>query len=172
MKKDIINKEHSSQGLKSISTQMEMVVQKLLGNHGLVEIDILKNWPSIVGEDLAKYTLPEKIDFKKDQRENGTLFLIVSNGAFALEIQHKMSLILEKINTYFGYKAVSQLKIFQNEALFSSQSKSILDDNDKKKLVSKTKQTYIDDMLKDIDNPDLKDHLEKIAQSIFEKKEK
>ena len=171
MKKDIINKEHSGQGLKSISNQMEEIVQKLIGKHGFLEIDILKNWSLIVGSDLAQYTFPEKIDFKKQEREKGTLFLFVSNGAFALEVQHKTPLILEKINTYFGYKALSQIKIIQNESFFLSHTERISDDKDEKKLVSKTKQTYIENMLKDIENPELKDCLKKIAQSVFLKKE-
>ena len=92
--KNLISAEHRSNGLNSFSSDISALASKLLGKAGLVEMKILTSWKSIVGEELAQHTLPQKIDFKKDARDNGTLFLLTQSGAFALEIGHRTPVIL------------------------------------------------------------------------------
>ena len=138
-----------------------------IGKQGLIEMKILTAWGSIVGDDLAAYSIPEKISFSKDKRDNGTLHLLVASGAYALHIGHKTSIILEKINTFFGYNAVSQIKISQNEAPFTHHEETIFEDKNDKKLVSEQEQNYIIEVTKDIKNPELKKHLQNLGKNIF-----
>lgn len=165
--KDIINHEHTSQGLTSFSEQSQNLIKNLLGKKGLVYIDILKNWSQIVGEDLASHSLPERIDFQKDARTGGTLHLIVSAGAFALEAAHKTPLIIEKINTYFGYNAVDHIKITQSGLTELKNDNINIADIDKKKLVSEDEQNYIDSIVEKIADEDLKQKLRSLAQTII-----
>ena len=164
--KDIINKEHNSNGLMPFSANISSFAAKLLGKQGLIEMKVLTSWKSIVGDELAKYSLPDKISFKKDSRDNGVLHLIVSNGAFALEIGHKTPLILEKINMFFGYNAVAKIKIIQNESSYSF-IETKFEDNDDKKLVSAKEQNYINQITEDIKSPELKERLRSLGESIF-----
>lgn len=127
----------------------------------------MQHWQTIIGEELAQHCLPKKIDFPKDKREDGTLHLLVFSGAFAVEIAHKQMLILEKINTYFGYKAVSQMKIIQSEDLPTQNKTTKPADIKKKKLVSKDEQTYIDTITSCIQNPDLKERVAELAKHIL-----
>ena len=108
--KNIISEEHRGNGLNPFSADISNFAAKLLGKKGVIEMKILSEWKNIVGQDLAEHSLPEKISFAKDQRDNGVLHLAVTSGAFAIEISHNTPLILEKINTYFGYKAVTKIK--------------------------------------------------------------
>ena len=103
--------------LQSLSQTLLPFAQNILGKNGFVETDIITNWPEIIGEQLAQFSFPQKIDFPKDKKNNGCLHLSVPSGAFAVEIKHKEKYILDKINTYFGYNAVSTLKIIQNNEL-------------------------------------------------------
>ncbi len=166
MKKDIIDHNKKARGLTKISDDIGDMAQKLLGKHGFIEIDIIKNWNKIVGEDIAQNSLPQKIDFKKDSRENGTLYLMTSSGAFALEISHRQNLIVEKINTYFGYKAINQIKIIQTGE-FLSQDPVKSADIEKKTLVSKCEQTYIDTITSSIKDTELKNRLASLAKSVL-----
>ena len=68
--KNIISTEHKSNGLTSFSSEVSALASKLLGKSGLIEMNILTSWKSIVGEELAQYTLPQKIDFKKEFNMN------------------------------------------------------------------------------------------------------
>ena len=151
-KKIQIKEEHTLEDLTSVSKTILPLAKQLLGAKGLMEIEILSSWTSIVGEDLAQYSLPQKIFFRKNERSDGTLELLVLSGAFAMEIKQRESQILDKINTYFGYKVVSKLKIVQNSCPenFLIDKKPI--DNMKKNLVSKEEQNYITEIVKDIDS--------------------
>ena len=166
-KKNIISKEHSSLGLTSLSSNIEDIAKKLLGQNGFVEISLLKNWKSIVGEKLSKNCLPERIEYKKGERSNGTLILNVSAGAFALEISHSSSIIIEKINTYFGYLAVQNIKIIQKGDFFVDSDKSNIADIKKKKLVSIDEQNYINAISEGIEDEVLKSRLQSLALSVL-----
>jgi len=165
-KKSIIRKEHSAQGLQKLSSNIEDITKKLLGPNGFVEISLLKNWNTIVGEKIAQNSFPERIEFKNGERSGGTLVLCVSSGSFALEISHLSPLIIEKINAYFGYLAIQHIKMIQN-ADFNFNHKTNIADIDKKKLVSKEEQNYIDDVSKGIEDEVLKSKLQSLGVSVL-----
>ena len=169
-KKIQIKEEHTLEDLTSVSKTILPLAKQLLGAKGLMEIEILSGWTSIVGEDLAQYSLPQKISFRKNERSDGTLELLVLSGAFAMEIKQREPQILDKINTYFGYNAVSKLKIVQNSCPenFLIDKKPI--DNMKKNLVSKEEQNYITEIVKDIDSSDLRQKLENLGKAVFSSK--
>ncbi len=166
-KKDIINHTKKAVGLTCLSDGIGDMAKKLLGPHGLIEIDLIRNWEKIVGSELAEQTLPQKIDFKKDARDDGTLCLLVSSGAFALQINYQADIILQKVNTYFGYKAINKIKIMQigNGAFEKTQAKSA--DIEKKILVTKDEQNYIDTIISDIQDDALKNRLESLGKHIM-----
>ncbi|MCI5634470.1 MAG: DciA family protein [Alphaproteobacteria bacterium] len=166
-KEIIINKEHTLEDLTSVSKTIMPLAKQLLGAKGMLEMEILSDWTAIVGEELAQYSLPQKISFHKDERSNGTLELLVLSGAFALEIQHRESQILNKINAYFGYDAVAKLKIIQNSCPenFLFTKKPI--DNVKKNLVSPEEHNYITEIIKDVDNNELRRHLEILGEAVL-----
>lgn len=166
-KEIIINKEHTLEDLTSVSKTIMPLAKQLLGAKGMLEMEILSNWTAIVGKELAQYSLPQKISFRKDERSNGTLELLVLSGAFAMEIQHRESQILNKINTYFGYDAVAKLKIIQNSCPenFLFTKKPI--DNVKKNLVSPEEHNYITEIIKDVDNNELRRHLEILGEAVL-----
>ncbi len=171
-KENTQNQDNRICGISSISQAMLPLVKQVLGKKGFVEIDILSNWNSIAGEELAQFSFPQRIDFKRGERNNGTLCLSVPTGAFALEIQHREKFIIEKINTYFGYNAVSRLKIIQNNDLSIDDIKEINQSKPHKILVTAEEQNYINDLAEDLNNPALKEILIKLGQSVFDNNKK
>lgn len=169
MKKEIyeISDQRHARGLSSISQTILPFAKQVLGKKGFVEVDILTNWHKIVGDELADYSFPQKIDFKRDQKNNGILHLNVPSGAFALEIQHREKFIIEKINTYFGYCAVSGLKIIQNNDMSLDDMKKINQPKPKKSLVTHEEENYIKELAEDVNNSKLKEILVKLGNSVF-----
>ena len=88
----------------------------LLGRRGLGEARLLKDWASIIGADLAEHATPTKLSFPRGERRDGTLKLRVSPGV-ATELQHREPQILERINAFFGYRAVARLSLVQGPPL-------------------------------------------------------
>ena len=103
----------SYQGLAPLTQEIKKIIQPVLKKHGFVSADILTYWTEIVGEDLALGVLPDKLVFKGNDRTDGTLVVKSAGGAFALLFQHKKDYIIQKINTFFGYPAVKNIRIKQ-----------------------------------------------------------
>lgn len=91
---------------------VEDATRSVFRRRGIAESRLITEWPRIAGEVLAGKTLPKRVAFAKGQRDNGTLHLTVAPG-WALEVQHLEPIILEKIASYFGYRAVAKLHITQ-----------------------------------------------------------
>lgn len=88
----------------------------LLVQRGIAETRIVTDWPAIVGVELARRCLPERLAFAPGRRREGTLCVRVES-AWALELQHGTPAIVERINTYFGYRAVARLDLIQAPVL-------------------------------------------------------
>jgi len=73
---------------------------------------MILEWASIVGSGLALETLPVKLSFARGERADGTLHLRVASGAAPM-VQHLEPMIVERINSFFGYRAVGRLAMRQ-----------------------------------------------------------
>ncbi len=98
-------------GLRALGETVDAVARPMLGRRGFAGSRVVAEWASIVGEHLAARSLPERVTRPADGRGGGTLHVRVASGALAVELQHLEPLIIERINTYFGYRAVARLKL-------------------------------------------------------------
>ena len=118
----------------AIASLVPEITQKAFEKYGFSTATLLTDWKTIVGPELAAYTFPEKLKWPKgvrlyqdsdsnsgtefggdnDQkgRPGATLVLRV-DGPRAVEIQYKATQIMERINAYFGYRAVAEMRVLQ-----------------------------------------------------------
>ena len=114
------NKPKRSFVPQSIGDTVKKINKNFTSKFGKLEFIIHSNWPKIVGSYFTDYSQPNQItrvrDYENDFGETvykGYLNVSVAPAA-ALEFQHFKDIIIEKINSYFGYKAVMDLRITQN----------------------------------------------------------
>jgi len=86
------------------------VIEPGLNQLGLVGSTIIKNWAKIVGPALAQNTRPERVSFPPKTRTHGTLHIKARQG-FNTIIQHHNSEIIFRINSHFGFAAISDVRI-------------------------------------------------------------
>src|SRR3989338_6870468 len=86
----------------------QKVVQPVFKTRGLMEGKIITHWSNIVGEKISQLSLVEKITFHKGKKVEGTLHLRVTSSGACL-LQYAQDLVLERVNIFFGYKALSKL---------------------------------------------------------------
>lgn len=108
--------ERRAASLLHVNTETDRLIRRVGGKRGFVSGQLLTLWPQIVGPSLARNTMPLRIIFKRLpggswQRDNGDLELKVASSAWAPEVQHLSPLIIERINTFFGYAAVARIRI-------------------------------------------------------------
>ena len=101
------------EGLATLTKEVRKIAMPILGIHGFATVDILMHWEDIIGPDLAQGVAPEKLLFSRDKRTGGTLLVKSAGGAFAMLFEHQKKRVIERINTFFGYPAVSQIRIQQ-----------------------------------------------------------
>jgi hypothetical protein len=97
---------------RSLAQLVPKLARAVMGKRGFAEAGLLSDWQAVVGADIAAKALPERLDFPRGERRDGTLHLSVT-GAWALALQHLEPQLVERINSYFGYPAVARLKLHQ-----------------------------------------------------------
>ncbi len=102
----------TARGFLAVGASLPDVAAPALRKRGFAQARLITDWPAIVGEMLARETLPQKLVFARGARGDGILHLRVASG-FALELQHLAPQIVERINGFFGYRAVADLRFVQ-----------------------------------------------------------
>ena len=103
--------ERTTHGLVAVGLPMAKITRPLFGRRGFVHGALITDWPAIVGSALAIYTMPLGIRFPKGERVNGVLEIKVAASAFSTQLQHLEPLVVERVNGYFGWRAVERLKL-------------------------------------------------------------
>lgn len=167
-----INKEHTLKDLTSVAESAMPLAKQLLGRRGFMQIELLTLWASVVGENMAQYSLPQKLTFPKDSHSEGCLTIMVPSGAFAMEIAQNEQKIIDKINVYFGYPAVNKIRILQNGTLQDFLLKKKPIDKVKKNVVTDEEESYITELTKDIKQPELRKTVAELGRAIFLRRKK
>ncbi len=103
-------------GLRAIAAEIPRIAGAALGKRGFGEAQLVTQWEAVIGPDLAQKLSPERLNFPRGERRNGTLRLRVAS-AFATEAQHLEPVLIERINAFFGYGAVARLTLVQGPSL-------------------------------------------------------
>ncbi len=109
---EVVDRAARSGGPRSLASLVPKLTRAALGKRGFAEAGLMADWPAIAGAEVAAHALPERLDFPKGARMDGTLHLRVEGG-WALALQHWEPQLLERINSSLGYKAIARLKLHQ-----------------------------------------------------------
>jgi hypothetical protein len=87
-----------------------------LARQGFASSELITRWEIVAGADIAAYCEPIKIQWPRpvhdEEPEPATLVLRVE-GPAAIEIQHQSTIILERVNRFFGWQAIGQIALRQ-----------------------------------------------------------
>ena len=151
---------------KTIGDSLKKINRDFSNKYGKIEYLIIAKWPKIVGQFFANHSEPDKISRIPDG-ENDTGDVIYSNylhinvsPVAAVEFQHFKDKIIDKINSYFGYKAISNIRLKQN----------FIPKKNYTKQQNSNKNISLDKLdIKNMNNKELEKSLEKLIQSINKK---
>lgn len=149
--------------MKPLTRALDKVTKPTFAKRGFASIRIITDWEKIVGHDVASCSTPRNLLFPKDKNSGGTLHIEVAHSALATEIVYMEPFILEKISCYFGYKAVSKLKVIQN--IKANWQNTEEQQPDKK--ISLENSRVLDKAVAGIEDPDLRQSLLSLGQGIL-----
>lgn len=103
--------ERRGRSLRAVGADIDRVTGPIRKRRGFFEAGLFAEWPSIVGEELAAECAPLRVA-RGPEGVGGTLHIRVG-GPLALELQHLEPQVVERINGYFGYRAIGALRFHQ-----------------------------------------------------------
>lgn len=145
---------------RPIAELMPEIGRTAFRRFGFVQSSVVTRWPEIVGARHARVCMPESIRFPPGEKSDGVLQLVVV-PAHAPLIQHVIPEIIERVNRFFGYRAVAKVKLRQGEVKAPAASKP--------RAASATLRPVpleLGDSLRDIGDPELRAVLESLARSM------
>ena len=95
-------------------------IHPVLARQGFGQSDLILNWDDIVGARLAANSQPIKLQWPPrppgrhpDAPPQPATLAIRVEGAFALELQHRADVVIERINAHLGWRCVGRLAFKQ-----------------------------------------------------------
>ena len=164
---DESNKRDPSRRLnapKALGLTLGRLTRPVLKKRGAALADILSRWGEIAGPLLGNETQPERLIYAAGAGHAAILEIAVS-PAFALELQHLSPLIVEKVNGYFGYRAISGLRLKQMPIRRASESP--VSTAPKPRPLTQAEQAELAALLDGIGDRDLRQALESLGRSLL-----
>jgi hypothetical protein len=107
---------------RAVGAFVPKLTRKAFEKYGFSAATLITDWADIVGAELAGFTAPERLKWPRaagvhdaagaEGRGGATLILRV-DPARALDVEYEGRQLLERINGYFGYRAIAELRILQ-----------------------------------------------------------
>lgn len=149
---------------RAIADLMPAIGRTAFRRFGFVQSSVVTRWPEIVGAAHARHCAPESIRFPPGEKLDGILQLVVT-PAHAPLISHVIPEIIERVNRFFGYRAVARVKLRQGvvkppRATPAAAAPSL-----------RPIPMELGDSLRDIGDPELRAVLESLARSLGQSKE-
>jgi hypothetical protein len=97
--------------METLDKHFRTLTKSAFKTFGFAQGDVLAHWPQIVGDKLSHLASPERITWPRgqDEKQGGTLYLKVNAGR-GLDVDYAAPSIMEKVNGFLGYSAISRIK--------------------------------------------------------------
>lgn len=145
---------------KPIADLVPQIGRTAFRRFGFVQSNVVTRWPEIVGDTHARVCEPESIRFPPGEKSDGILQLVVLS-AHAPLIQQVIPEIIERVNRFFGYKAVTRVKLRQGAV-----NPPHAERRAKAPPSLKPIPMELGESLRDIGDPELRTVLESLARSL------
>jgi hypothetical protein len=110
-----MNKRAKTQA-RPLADLVRRTLADTFARQGFASTELVTHWTDIVGQEIAAHCEPMRIKWPRggdmEAPEPATLVLRVE-GPVAIEIQHLSPVILERVNRFFGWRAVGRLALRQ-----------------------------------------------------------
>jgi hypothetical protein len=112
-------------GPRALGNYAARVLDPAARARGFATTALLTDWRTIAGAELAAFTMPDRLVWPrrrdeteaakppKNRRGEGATLVLRVDGPRGIEVQHRAGQILERLNGYFGYRAITELRLRQ-----------------------------------------------------------
>jgi hypothetical protein len=140
--------------MERLDKHFEKLTKASFARYGFAYGELMARWPDIVGETLARHCEPERIKWPRGsgemaQKLGGTLVIRAEPGR-SLDLQYQSHQIIERINQFYGYGAVTSVKVMQGHVTSAKtlKNKENLLDPETEKVLETQLESIADERLK------------------------
>jgi hypothetical protein len=83
-------------------------IKKIIKKKGHIFSETLNNWKYIVGDDIFKICYPKS--FKNSNKFGVSTLQIMVKRGHEIDLEYSKKIIMDKMNSFFGYDVVEKLK--------------------------------------------------------------
>jgi len=112
-KYNIKQRTKTIQGLRSFKDALPKKIKKILVKKGHIYSEILDKWRYMVGSELFEICYPKS--FKSSNRLRKSYLNIMVKRGHEVDVEYSKKLIIDKINSYFGYNVIENVKLITFE---------------------------------------------------------
>ena len=124
---------------------MPSKLKNLINKKGQIYSETLDNWRYFVGNDLFDISFPKS--FKNENKLGSSCLTVMVKRGNEVNFEYSKNLIIDKINSFFGYEAVQNIKLVsfeeKNEEIKEKQSDEYVTKYKYKKQISDIKNEKI-----------------------------
>tara|TARA_B100001123_G_scaffold440455_1_gene579555 strand:+ start:530 stop:1009 length:480 start_codon:yes stop_codon:yes gene_type:complete len=140
------------QGLRSFKDTLPQEAKRILNKKGQIYSETLDNWKYFVGNELFKVCYPRSF---KNSKINGKYLIVMVKRGNEVDLEYSKKNIIKKMNSFFGYNAVNNLKFNTFEGQFEKIKE--------KKVINATKSGHIK-KISNIKNDKIKNSLLELSK--------
>lgn len=150
-------------GFRKASEETATILSPLHRRRGFAQADIITRWSEIVGPTMADQCRPERLQWPRDESagDGAALHMVVAHG-WATEVQHMEPVIVERVNRFFGWRAVGRLKLRQ--ANIEPRRRPAAP---KTRPLTDAEKAQLDKLVEGVADPRLKESLRRLGATIF-----
>lgn len=157
---------------RPLSDLVPNLTKDIFGKKNLLFGKMVSQWAHIAGPDVAARATPMELKFqRKTEKENGgspqAVLVLAVQPAFALEFSYQKDLLVERLNVFFGYPAIKDIKIIQNSNIMDNKRVT----KAKTKPLTLQQQQTIEELTADIKDNDLQTALKNLGKAIASRRE-
>lgn len=169
------NNEFRNKYPTKISNELSKINKVNLAKIDNRELLIHTRWEEMVGNFFSIYSEPDKLKIFNDNNTSkiysGVLYVKIV-GAAAIEFQHFIDKIIDKINSFFGYQLITKIVLKQVSGLDNNKKSINLPNKNNIFKMSSDDKIILKENTKGIKSKKLEKTLLKLGESILKDKDK
>lgn len=161
--------EKQRRGIVQISEVANALIDPVLAKRAGINTMLLGSWDEIAGSQFAECTRPERIAWPRRAAEMAGegggyqpgVLTIACEGARALFLSHQQGEIIQRINGFFGFPAIRQIRIVQKPVTQHIKGRKRL------RPLSAGEKAHIEELTSEIESEPLKAAVERLGKAFY-----
>lgn len=164
---------YTRKGVAQISEIANGLIDPVLSRRAGINTLLLGSWDEIAGEEFADCTRPEKIAWPRRASElageggyQPGVLTVACEGARALFLTHAQGELIQRINGFFGFPAISQMRIVQKPVAPPAKRRR------RPQPLTGARAAHLDELVGGIENDALKAALTRLGTAVLSARKK